>query len=82
MFLPAEFLIHLGTAMLQEAYKKIYEASTKYVCMVEYYNPTPVGIDYGSHKDKLYKRYFAGEFMDIYPDTRLVDYGFIYRRDP
>ncbi|GAA0704411.1 hypothetical protein [Dyella marensis] len=25
---------------------------------------------------------FCGEIMDRYPDLRLVDYGFAYRRDP
>jgi hypothetical protein len=29
-----------------------------------------------------FKRDFAGEIMDRFPDLRLVDYGFVYHRDP
>ncbi|NDB35890.1 MAG: pseudaminic acid biosynthesis-associated methylase, partial [Flavobacteriia bacterium] len=27
------------------------------------------------------KRDFAGELLDTFPDLRLVDYGFAYKRD-
>jgi spore coat polysaccharide biosynthesis protein SpsF len=47
----------------------------------EYYNPSPVTINYRGHKDRLFKRDFAGEFMDVYKDVELIDYGFSYRRD-
>ncbi|QVL50178.1 MAG: hypothetical protein KFB96_06875 [Thiocapsa sp.] len=30
----------------------------------------------------MFKRDFAGEMLDRYPDLELIDYGFIYRRDP
>jgi pseudaminic acid biosynthesis-associated methylase len=30
----------------------------------------------------LFKRDFAGEIMDRHPQLQLVDYGFVYRRDP
>jgi spore coat polysaccharide biosynthesis protein SpsF len=48
----------------------------------EYYNPSPVSIPYRGHTNKLFKRDFAGELMDRYPDLQLIDYGFVYRRDP
>jgi spore coat polysaccharide biosynthesis protein SpsF len=38
-------------------------------------------INYRGHKDRLFKRDFAGELMDKYPDLKLVDYGFVWRRD-
>ena len=47
----------------------------------EYYNPSPTSISYRGHTDRLYKRDFAGEMLDIYSDLRLVDYGFSYHRD-
>ena len=34
------------------------------------------------HQGKLFKRDFAGEFLDRFADVRLVDYGFAYHRDP
>lgn len=75
-------LIHLEPTMLPQVYKTMYENSSRYICMIEYYNPSPMEIPYREHSDKMYKRDFAGELMDIYPDLELVDYGFVYRRDP
>ena len=75
-------LIHIKPEMLPQAYKALYEASRKFILIGEYYNPSPVVINYRGHTDKLFKRDFAGEMMEQYPDLRLVDYGFCYRRDP
>ena len=74
-------LIHINPASLQTVYRNLYDASAKYICVCEYYNPTPVSITYRGHEDRLFKRDFAGEIMDLYPDLKLVDYGFIWRRD-
>ena len=75
-------LIHINPDMLQKVYEKMYNNSKKYICMVEYYNPTPVEIPYRGHSGKLFKRNFAGEIMEKYPDLKLVDYGFFYHQDP
>ncbi|MEH6459383.1 pseudaminic acid biosynthesis-associated methylase [Chitinimonas sp. JJ19] len=75
-------LIHLAPELLPIAYGKLYEASRRYILLVEYYNPSPVEISYRGHEGKLFKRDFAGEMLDRYPDLALVDYGFSYRRDP
>lgn len=74
-------LIHINPDMLQTVYQKLYQASNKYILLIEYYNPTPVEIDYRGHEGKLFKRDFAGEMLDKYPDLKLVDYGFGYHRD-
>ena len=75
-------LIHTNPNKLREAYEKIYIHSRKYILIAEYYNPYPVSIDYRGEKDKLFKRDFAGEMLDIYTDLKLIDYGFTYHRDP
>lgn len=75
-------LIHINPEHLNTVYDALYASSRKYVCIVEYYNPTPVSIPYRGHEERLYKRDFAGEIMERYPDLSLVDYGFKYRRDP
>lgn len=75
-------LIHINPDMLDVVYQKLYEASKKYILVCEYYNPSPVAINYRGHSDRLFKRDFAGELMDKYSDLVLVDYGFAYRRDP
>lgn len=75
-------LIHLNPDMLEVVYKKLYNSTSKYILVAEYYNPTPVTIPYRGHSDRLFKRDFAGELLDRFTDLKLVDYGFVYRRDP
>lgn len=75
-------LIHINPDMLPVVYERLYNASRRFVLVCEYYNPSPVAISYRGHTDRLFKRDFAGEMMDKYPDLTLVDYGFAYRRDP
>jgi pseudaminic acid biosynthesis-associated methylase len=75
-------LIHLNPDELQKAYEALYRVSRKYIMICEYYNPAPMQIHYRGHADRLFKRDFAGEMMDMYPDLKLIDYGFCYHRDP
>ncbi len=75
-------LIHINPDHLKTAYQTLHETSRKYVLVCEYYNPAPVEINYRGHSGRLFKRDFAGEMMDIYPDLKLIDYGFTYHRDP
>jgi pseudaminic acid biosynthesis-associated methylase len=74
-------LIHINPDMLQAVYEKLYNYSTKYILVAEYYNPNPVSIPYRGHSDRLFKRDFAGEILDKYNDLKLIDYGFCYKRD-
>lgn len=72
----------LHPSVLAIAYARIYNSSSKYIFVYEPYSPVPVPIpDYRGHKNKLFKRDFAGELMDSYPDLTLKDYGFLYHRD-
>lgn len=75
-------LIHLHPDLLSSVYDKMAAVSARYVMICEYYNPVPVSISYRGHEDRLFKRDFAGEFLDRHPGFHLVDYGFFYRRDP
>lgn len=74
-------LIHINPEALQEVYQKLYEVSKKYICIAEYYNPSPVSITYRGNEERLFKRDFAGEFMDKFPNCKVVDYGFKWHRD-
>lgn len=74
-------LIHINPDFLDVVYQKMYESSKRYILIAEYYNPTPVSINYRGHNDRLFKRDFAGEMMDKYEDLELIDYGFTYHRD-
>ena len=75
-------LIHINPDCLQDVYERLYKSSRKYICIAEYYNPTPVMVPYRGESERLFKRDFAGEFMQAYPDVRLVHQGFRYRNHP
>ncbi|BAN36703.1 putative methyltransferase [Sulfuricella denitrificans skB26] len=75
-------LIHINPDMLATVYEKLYQASDRFILVCEYYNTSPVAIPYRGHSDRLFKRDFAGEMLEKYPDLKLVDYGFVYIRDP
>lgn len=75
-------LIHIAPEQLNAVYDKLYHCSKKYVFVAEYFNPTPTETPYRGHKNKLFKRDFAGELLDRFNDMQLVDYGFAYHRDP
>jgi spore coat polysaccharide biosynthesis protein SpsF len=74
-------LIHINPGKLNNVYDAMYELSKRYICIAEYYNPSPMSIEYRGEKDKLFKRDFAGEMLDKFKDLSLVDYGFKYCRD-
>jgi pseudaminic acid biosynthesis-associated methylase len=74
-------LIHINPSRLNHVYETLYKASKRYLLVVEYYNPTPVEIEYRGHSGKLFKRDFAGEMLDRFPNLKLVSYGFCYHRD-
>jgi pseudaminic acid biosynthesis-associated methylase len=74
-------LIHINPDALNEVYDRLYRASKRYICVAEYYSPTPVTVEYRGHSERLFKRDFAGEILDRFPDLKLVDYGFVYHRD-
>ena len=74
-------LIHINPNVLQDVYGKLIKSTNKYLLIAEYYNPKPVAISYRGHEDRLFKRDFAGEILDLYPQMTLIDYGFSYHRD-
>jgi pseudaminic acid biosynthesis-associated methylase len=74
-------LIHIDPASLPVLYDLMHRCARRYVLLSEYYNPQPVEVSYRGHANKLFKRDFAGELLDRFPDLALLDYGFAYHRD-
>jgi len=75
-------LIHINPDKLSIVYELMYRSSSRYLLVSEYYNPKPTEVTYRGHAGKLFKRDFAGEMLEQFPDLTLVDYGFVYHRDP
>ena len=69
--------IHLPPEDINKAYKVLYDSSSKYIMMAEYYSPNRVEIDYRGESGKLWKADFYGEMMALYPNLELVDSGFV-----
>jgi len=81
LVLTSGLLIHINPPKLPDVYRILHAASRRFICLIEYYNPTPVEVPYRGEREKLFKRDFAGEVLDAYPDLRLCAYGFQYHRD-
>jgi pseudaminic acid biosynthesis-associated methylase len=75
-------LIHIDPRGLDAAYDLLLSSSKTFILISEYFNPQPVAIPYRGHENRLFKRDFAGELWARYPNLRLVDYGFIWSKDP
>jgi hypothetical protein len=75
-------LIHINHESLNIAYELLYSLSRRFILISEYFNPTPVAIPYRGHENRLFKRDFAGEIWAQYPSLKLVDYGFVWSKDP
>jgi pseudaminic acid biosynthesis-associated methylase len=80
--LSKRVLIHINPECLPQVYASLFRANNRYILLVEYYNPTPVEVVYRGHAGKLFKRDFAGALLDRYIGLRIVDYGFVWRREP
>jgi len=74
-------LIHINPEYLDSIYEKLVTSSSKYLLIAEYYNPTPIMVNYRGFDNKLFKRDFAGEMLDKFSNLKLIDYGFVYHRD-
>lgn len=69
-------LIHINPDMLPGIYDKMYEMTDEYILVAEYYNPSPTMIPYRGEQDRLFKRDFAGDLMERFPELKLIGYGF------
>jgi pseudaminic acid biosynthesis-associated methylase len=74
--------IHIPPEELYRAYGALYRASRRWIFIAEYFNQTPVEIEYRGQRGRLWKRDFAGEMLDMFSDLRVVNYGFAWRKDP
>tara|TARA_X000000950_G_scaffold262452_2_gene333714 strand:+ start:1591 stop:2202 length:612 start_codon:yes stop_codon:yes gene_type:complete len=73
-------LIHINPKYLRNVYENLVHASTRYILVAEYYNPVPIKVKYRGYENRLFKRDFAGDLIENY-NLKLIDYGFIYKRD-
>ena len=65
-------LIHVNPDDLLKSMEKMYEFSSKYILICEYFNRTPVMIEYRGELDMLFKRDFGKLFIENF-DCEIVD---------
>ena len=70
-------LIHIHPEDVLDNMKKMFHYSSRYILIGEYFNRTPVMIEYQGQRDKLFKSDFGKLFLENFP-VRLVDYGFLW----
>ncbi len=70
-------LIHVNPDDLLISMKSMYENSSRFILIAEYFNRTPVEIEYRGHSDMLFKRDFGKLFRENF-DCKIVDYGFLW----
>jgi len=73
-------LIHIHPDHLEASIREIYRVAARYIVCIEYFNDKPQTIPYRGHDDRLFKRDFGGLYMDTFPDLKLIDYGFAWKR--
>lgn len=74
-------LIHQNPELVTKYYEQMHKLSSRYIFIAEYFNPSQVEVKYRGHDGKLFKRDWCKDFLNQYPSSRLVDYGFAYSRD-
>lgn len=70
-------LIHVNPDDLLESMRCMFEMSSRYILISEYFNRTPVMINYRGEDDRLFKRDFGKLFAENF-DCKVLDYGFLW----
>jgi pseudaminic acid biosynthesis-associated methylase len=70
-------LIHINPEDLLESMTRMYEMSSRYIIIGEYFNRTPTMIRYRGEDDRLFKRDFGKLFVENF-DCKVLDYGFLW----
>lgn len=73
-------LIHIHPDQLLQTMARMHGWSRRYVLIGEYFNRTPMMLEYHGQADRLWKRDFGRLFADHFA-VDVVDYGFLWDRE-
>lgn len=73
-------LIHVPPQDLLQSCRELVRVSRRYVIANEYFSPREETIPYRGQERALFKRDFGGFYLDNFPELRIVDYGFDWKR--
>jgi pseudaminic acid biosynthesis-associated methylase len=80
MVFTSGVLIHVAPEKLESTCREMYRVARRYIGCVEYFASAPEEKTYRGHAGKLFKRDFGGYWWDLFPEMKLVDYGFFWKR--
>jgi pseudaminic acid biosynthesis-associated methylase len=70
-------LIHVHPDDVLANMQKMFDYSRNYILISEYFNRTPVMLEYRGEQNKLFKSDFGKTFITNF-DVELIDYGFLW----
>jgi pseudaminic acid biosynthesis-associated methylase len=73
-------LIHIHPRDLLSSCREIHRVTGRYLACVEYFADREQEVPYRGLGEALFKRDFGGFYLDNFPDLRLLDYGFAWKR--
>jgi pseudaminic acid biosynthesis-associated methylase len=73
-------LIHIHPDNLLRACSEIVRCARKYVVCIEYFSHEPEVKQFRGQEAILFKRDFGSFYLDCFPDLKIVDCGFNWRR--
>lgn len=74
-------LIHVAAKDRPAIYDRMYNSTSRYLLICEYYAPHEVEIEYRGHAGKLWRADFAGEIQRDYRNLIIVARGIALRTD-
>lgn len=73
-------LIHVHPDHLGQVADEMHRVSSRFILVSEYFNAEPVELEYRGLSGHLWKRDFAGFFLDRFDDLEVVADGFLWKR--
>jgi spore coat polysaccharide biosynthesis protein SpsF len=73
-------LIHIHPDRLFASCREVHRVSSRYIACIEYFSDKPQQILYRDQPDALFKRDFGAFYLDSFPDLRVLDCGFAWKR--
>lgn len=73
-------LIHVHPDNLGQVADEMHRVSSRFILVSEYFNVEPVELEYRGLSGHLWKRDFAGFFLDRFDDLEVVADGFLWKR--
>lgn len=73
-------LIHVAPEDIEKSCEEIHRVSRRYIACLECFADKPEERLYRGHSERLFKRDFRDFYLSMFPDLRLINYGFVWKR--